>query len=77
MLFRSRFTDEILSSITKQLLKEPDFKRRGALFDIVKEDMSVMTDAELQHFCGTYKVIYALFRIFFLTLTSPPVHPQV
>ncbi|KAE9411430.1 hypothetical protein BT96DRAFT_12158 [Gymnopus androsaceus JB14] len=57
MLFRSRFTDDILSSITKQLLKEPDFKKRGALFDIVKEDMSVMTDAELQHFCGTYKSI--------------------
>lgn len=57
MLFRSRFTDDILSSITKQLLKEPDFKKRGALFDIVKEDMSVMTDAELQHFCGLYKVV--------------------
>ncbi|KAJ4467937.1 SNF2 family DNA-dependent ATPase [Lentinula edodes] len=55
MLFRSRFTDDILSSITKQLLKEPDFKKRGALFEIVKEDMSVMTDAELQHFCGLYK----------------------
>ncbi|KAF9070555.1 P-loop containing nucleoside triphosphate hydrolase protein [Rhodocollybia butyracea] len=57
MLFRSLFTDDILSSITKQLLKEPDFKKRGALFDIVKEDMSVMTDAELQYFCGTYKSI--------------------
>ncbi|KAF5393435.1 hypothetical protein D9757_000635 [Collybiopsis confluens] len=57
MLFRSHFTDDILNSITKQLLKEPDFKKRGALFDIVKEDMSVMTDAELQHFCGTYKSI--------------------
>ncbi|KAJ4483366.1 SNF2 family N-terminal domain-containing protein [Lentinula aciculospora] len=57
MLFRSRFTNEILSSIAKQLLKEPDFKRRGALFEIVKEDMSVMTDAELQHFCGMYKSI--------------------
>ncbi|KXN92461.1 ATP-dependent helicase fft3 [Leucoagaricus sp. SymC.cos] len=48
MLFRRRFTDDVLSSITKQLLKEPDFKKRGALFDLVKEDMSVMTDAELQ-----------------------------
>lgn len=56
MLFRTQFTDEILSGITKQLLKEPDFKKRGALFDIVKEDMTVMTDAELQVFCGTYKV---------------------
>jgi SWI/SNF-related matrix-associated actin-dependent regulator 1 of chromatin subfamily A len=56
MLFRRRFTDDILSGITKQLLKEPDFKKRGALFDLVKEDMSVMTDAELQLFCKTYKV---------------------
>jgi SWI/SNF-related matrix-associated actin-dependent regulator of chromatin subfamily A containing DEAD/H box 1 len=56
MLFRTRFTDDILSAIAKQLLKEPDFKKRGALFNLVKEDMTVMTDAELQVFCGTYKV---------------------
>ncbi|KAL0577316.1 DNA-dependent ATPase fun30 [Marasmius crinis-equi] len=55
MLFRSRFTDDTLAGIAKQLLKEPDFKKRGAVFDIVKEDMEVMTDAELQYFCGTYK----------------------
>jgi len=62
MLFRTRFTDEILSGITKQLLKEPDFKKRGALFDLVKEDMTVMSDAELQVFCGTYKVCLWLAR---------------
>jgi SWI/SNF-related matrix-associated actin-dependent regulator 1 of chromatin subfamily A len=56
MLFRSRYTDETLAGITKQLLKEPDFKRRGARYDFVLEDMSVMTDAELQVFCATYKV---------------------
>lgn len=56
MLFRTRFSDEILIGITKQLLKEPDFRKRGAIFDHVKEDMSVMTDAELQVFCATYKV---------------------
>ncbi|KAF5321430.1 hypothetical protein D9619_001754 [Psilocybe cf. subviscida] len=55
MLFRTLFTDDALTGITKQLLKEPDFKRRGALFELVKEDMSVMTDSELQLFCGTYK----------------------
>ncbi|KAJ7178482.1 SNF2 family N-terminal domain-containing protein [Mycena crocata] len=55
MLFRTHFTDEILTGMTKQLLKEPDFKKRGALFDLVKEDMTVMTDAELQIFCATYK----------------------
>ncbi|KAJ7783239.1 SNF2 family N-terminal domain-containing protein [Mycena metata] len=55
MLFRTLFTDEILTGMTKQLLKEPDFKKRGALFELVKEDMTVMTDAELQLFCATYK----------------------
>ena len=56
LLFRKLFTDDVLTGITTQLLKEPDFKRRGALFSIVKEDMQVMTDAELQLFCSTYKV---------------------
>ncbi|OCH88857.1 hypothetical protein OBBRIDRAFT_757376 [Obba rivulosa] len=55
MLFRRRFTDEILTYITRLLLKEPDFKKRSARFDYVKEDMQVMTDAELQLFCATYK----------------------
>ncbi|CCM03584.1 uncharacterized protein FIBRA_05721 [Fibroporia radiculosa] len=55
MLFRRRFTDEKLTLITKLLLKEPDFKKRGAVFQYVKEDMEVMTDAELQLFCATYK----------------------
>lgn len=64
MLFRTLFTDETLSGIAKQLLKEPDFKKRGALFDIVKEDMTVMTDAELQFFCATYKVVLILCSFF-------------
>lgn len=56
MLFRTHFEDADLSGITKLLLREPDFKKRGALFEIVKEDMEVMTDSELQVFCATYKV---------------------
>ena len=56
MLFRRRFTNDTLSAMAKLLLKEPDFKKRGALFELVKEDMEVMTDAELQAFCATYKV---------------------
>ncbi|EPT05043.1 hypothetical protein FOMPIDRAFT_136854 [Fomitopsis schrenkii] len=55
MLFRRRFTDSTLTSIAKLLLKEPDYKKRGALFKLVKEDMEVMTDAELQLFVATYK----------------------
>jgi SWI/SNF-related matrix-associated actin-dependent regulator of chromatin subfamily A containing DEAD/H box 1 len=56
MLFRTLYTDGDLNGMTKQLLKEPDFKKRGAVFEYVKEDMTVMTDAELQLFCSTYKV---------------------
>ena len=70
MLFRRRFTDEILSSMTKVLLKEPDFRKRGALFELVKEDMEVMTDAELQAFCETYKVLLIIYRSLLTTLTT-------
>jgi SWI/SNF-related matrix-associated actin-dependent regulator 1 of chromatin subfamily A len=66
MLFRKRFTDDILTGITRQLLKEPDFKKRGALFDLVKEDMSVMTDAELQAFCKTYKASLFFYTYIYL-----------
>ena len=78
MLFRTRFTDETLSSITNVLLKEPDFKKRGAIFQYVKEDMEVMTDAELQVFCGTYKVRVTCFWTWFSLLTSTSiVHTEV
>jgi len=55
MLFRTQFTDNKLAAIARLLLKEPDFKKRGAVFQYVKEDMEIMTDAELQHFCNLYK----------------------
>ena len=56
MLFRTHFSDAALTSITRLLLKEPDFKKRGAVSQFVKEDMEVMTDAELQNLCKMYKV---------------------
>ncbi len=56
MLFRTRYTDKTLDAITKVLLKESDFKKRGAVGQYVKEDMEVMTDAELQVFMGSYLV---------------------
>ncbi|KAI0093055.1 SNF2 family N-terminal domain-containing protein [Irpex rosettiformis] len=55
MLFRRLYTDDALTSIARLLLKEPEYKKRGAIFEYVKEDMEVMTDSELQVFCGTYK----------------------
>lgn len=61
MLFRTQFTDSILTNITRVLLKEPDFKERKAIFQFVKEDMEVMTDAELQGLANMYKVSCELF----------------
>ncbi|TFY72950.1 hypothetical protein EVG20_g65 [Dentipellis fragilis] len=55
MLFRKLFTDKTLDAITKALMKEPDFRKRGAIAQLVKEDMEVMTDAELQVFLLTYR----------------------
>lgn len=59
MLFRTHFTDAKLTTMTRLLLKEPDFRKRGAVYEYVKEDMEVMTDSELQLFCRTYKVCFS------------------
>ena len=72
MLFRCLFTDETVSSIARALLKEPDFKSRGAVFQYVREDLEVMTDSELQVYMASYKVrkLPSSFYVFcVLTLT--------
>lgn len=78
MLFRRRFTDQTLTAITKLLMKEPDFKKRGAVYEYVKEDMEVMTDAELQLFVAEYKVrlYYSLLSecCSYLVTGDPQVH---
>ncbi|KIY73104.1 hypothetical protein CYLTODRAFT_342981 [Cylindrobasidium torrendii FP15055 ss-10] len=51
MLFRKRFTDDTIVNIAKTLMREPDYIKRKAIYDWVVEDMSVMTDAELQISC--------------------------
>jgi len=63
MLFRRKFTDDTLSSIARVLLKLPDFVRRKAEFDLVKEDMEVMTDSELQFLCLQHKVISDTYQL--------------
>jgi SWI/SNF-related matrix-associated actin-dependent regulator 1 of chromatin subfamily A len=45
----------MLTDITHLLLKEPDYKKRGAVFQYCYEDMEIMTDAELQAFVAGYK----------------------
>ncbi|EJU04472.1 hypothetical protein DACRYDRAFT_20994 [Dacryopinax primogenitus] len=56
MLFRKRFTDSKLKVMAKDCLKEPEFAE--SRYDYVVEDMSVMSDAELQVFCEKYKSVH-------------------
>ncbi|KZT56567.1 hypothetical protein CALCODRAFT_435549 [Calocera cornea HHB12733] len=56
MLFRKRYTDAKLKVMAKDCLKEPEFAE--SRYDYVVEDMSVMSDAELQVFCEKYKSVH-------------------
>jgi SWI/SNF-related matrix-associated actin-dependent regulator 1 of chromatin subfamily A len=61
LLFRWRFTDRILVRVANIFLTHPDFENRGALFEDLMEDMTVMTDAELQLLFAKYEVCTGLF----------------
>jgi SWI/SNF-related matrix-associated actin-dependent regulator 1 of chromatin subfamily A len=54
MLFRVQYTDKALSSMAKALAKEPEFQESDP--DLINEDMSIMTDAELQVLARRFKV---------------------
>lgn len=54
MLFRHRFTDKTLDAVVKLLVKETEFKTSVPAY--LKEDMEVMSDAELQAFFNQYRV---------------------
>ncbi|EIM83101.1 uncharacterized protein STEHIDRAFT_64436 [Stereum hirsutum FP-91666 SS1] len=53
MLFRHRFTDKTLDAVVKLLVKETEFKTSVPAY--LKEDMEVMSDAELQAFFNQYR----------------------
>lgn len=60
MLFRRLYDEETVKVMAKACLQEPEFQE--SKLPLVIEDMSVMTDAELHHFCKRYKSVrkYAL-----------------
>ena len=77
MLFRVQYNDKTLDAVTKVLLKEADFKKRGAVAQYVKEDMEVMTDAELQVFLCSYLVRRMTLRMVRSIHVSLPVDPKI
>ena len=52
LLFRVHYTDKLLSKLSKDTLKIPEFHDRN--LDFVYEDFCVMTDWELHNFCIRY-----------------------
>lgn len=60
MLFRRLYDDETIKLMAKACLQEPEFQE--SKLQLVIEDMSVMTDAEIHVFCKRYKSVrkYAL-----------------
>ena len=52
LLFRRLYTDATLTKMSKACIREPQFEESNP--HLVFEDMQVMTDHELHHFCQTY-----------------------
>lgn len=54
LLFRRHFNTSIVREMAKDCLKEPDFKE--SVYELVVEDMEIMTDSELQNFSKNFQV---------------------
>lgn len=63
LLLRNHFTDEILRKMAKQIAKEPSHVERGALPDLIYEDMQVMHDFEIMNLCDHYKNYVGKFQL--------------
>ena len=61
LLFRRIYNDEILTKMSKACLMEEEFAESNV--NLVFEDMSVMTDMELHHFCELYPNSVGRFRL--------------
>ena len=61
MLFRRQFTDEMLTKMAKACLKEPEYL--DSVEELVYEDMQVMTDLELYHFCDNHPTTMSSFQL--------------
>ncbi|EOR03739.1 hypothetical protein E3P92_03929 [Wallemia ichthyophaga] len=55
LLFRRHFNTSIVREMAKDCLKEPDFKE--SVYELVVEDMEIMTDSELQNFSKNFQTV--------------------
>lgn len=55
LLFRRLYDDAVIAKMARDCMKEPEFMESN--LELIKEDMAVMTDAELYRFCNQYKSV--------------------
>ncbi|KAK3091472.1 hypothetical protein FSP39_020046 [Pinctada imbricata] len=55
LLIRNHFSDDVLQKMAKKIAKEPSHRDRGALPDLICEDMAQMNDYDLMRLCDQYK----------------------
>ncbi|TIA91290.1 hypothetical protein E3P99_01135 [Wallemia hederae] len=55
LLFRRHFNTSVVREMAKDCLKEPDFKE--SVYELVVEDMEIMTDSELQQFTKNFQTV--------------------
>ncbi|KAK3583927.1 hypothetical protein CHS0354_033713 [Potamilus streckersoni] len=63
LLHRSHFTDRKIKTLSKLLAEESSHKDRGALPHLIAEDMSVLSDFEINSICKHYKAALGEFQL--------------
>ncbi|RUS74062.1 hypothetical protein EGW08_018169 [Elysia chlorotica] len=63
LLLRNLFKDSKLRKMAKAVAKEPSHRERGALPDLIQEDMSVLNDFELMGLCKQYPKYLGKFNL--------------
>lgn len=63
LLLRNHFTNEKLHIMSKLIAKEPSHIERGALPNLIFEDMTVMHDFEIMNLCDHYKNYIGKFQL--------------
>lgn len=63
LLLRNQYNDDILMKMAKQLTKEPSHRDRGALKELIHEDMAVLNDYDIMKLCDQYPKYLGSFKL--------------
>ncbi|XP_061176212.1 SWI/SNF-related matrix-associated actin-dependent regulator of chromatin subfamily A containing DEAD/H box 1B-like [Saccostrea echinata] len=63
LLLRNHYTEDKLMKMAKQLTKEPSHRERGALAELIHEDMMVLNDYDIMKLCDQYKKYIGSYKL--------------